>query len=174
MGLRSSTFAIGWFITYFVLTIIPCALLAIASSYFGFFKYTSPATLFALVFLYVQSLLAFAFVVSTFFNSSKVMTSLPFVLHSYSSWPSQPIYLQTAGQVGGLLLLLLFLPSYAVNDATTYAGKVIAGFSSPIAFAQGFKVIITDDGITYCYTKFTQGAPVMVCIDYGGNRAQWW
>jgi hypothetical protein len=101
MGLRSSTFAIGWFITYFVLTIIPCALLAIASSYFGFFKYTSPATLFALVFLYVQSLLAFAFVVSTFFNSSKVMTSLPFVLHSYYSWPSQPIICRLLAKLVG-------------------------------------------------------------------------
>jgi hypothetical protein len=93
-------------------------------------RYTSGFVIFVFVFLYVQTLIFLAFLLSVFFSSSK-----------------------TAGQFGGLFIMLLFLPGYAIKDSTPAGVIGFASIVSPIAFAQGFKGLAdaeaSHDGISF-------------------------
>jgi hypothetical protein len=71
-----------------------------------------------MMFLYVQTLIFLAFVMSAFFANSK-----------------------TAGQFGGLFMLLIFLPGYAIKDSTPAGAIGIATLLSPIAFSRAFAAL---------------------------------
>ena len=55
---------------------VGCLPHAVSTTAFGFYTRTGPAAVFLLVYCYVQSLIAIAFVMSTFFNQSKVSSHL--------------------------------------------------------------------------------------------------
>ena len=51
MGLRTSVFAVGWYLIYTLVTAVPCLLLASLASGLGFYKYTGFGPIFVLCFL---------------------------------------------------------------------------------------------------------------------------
>eukprot|EP00468_Gymnochlora_sp_CCMP2014_P002772 CAMPEP_0167748496 /NCGR_PEP_ID=MMETSP0110_2-20121227/4870_1 /TAXON_ID=629695 /ORGANISM="Gymnochlora sp., Strain CCMP2014" /LENGTH=1828 /DNA_ID=CAMNT_0007633517 /DNA_START=234 /DNA_END=5720 /DNA_ORIENTATION=- len=120
MGLGSVAYYVSWYLTYSILSVIPCAIIAICSGLpsVGFFMFTPSMWLFLLLFLYLQSLIAFSFLAATFFDRSR-----------------------TAGQLGQLLILILFLPTYLLNNHSPTWLYHVAAFSSPIAFSKGFNAL---------------------------------
>lgn len=124
MGLPSTVLNLGWHITYTLVTLIPITFISIVCTAAGIFKYTSGVAIFVFLLLYVQTLIFLAFLLSVFFSSSK-----------------------TAGQFGGLAIMMLFLPGYAIQETTPGGIIGFASLVSPIAFSQGFKALADAESI---------------------------
>jgi hypothetical protein len=154
MGLPASVLNLGWYLTYVAITIIPITFIAIACTAGGVLTQTSGGVIWVMVFLYVQTLLFLSFLLSVFFSSSK-----------------------SAGQFGGLFIMVLFVPSYAITDSTPAGPIGIACLLSPIAFSQAFKALAdaesAKDGLSlYVNTIHISAAVIVVgyltlyCLSY--------
>jgi ATP-binding cassette, subfamily A (ABC1), member 3 len=118
MGLRASVFAASWYIVYSIAMLIPALILSVFAVVFKFYEHTGIVPIFVLVYLYVQSLIAAAFLFQSFFDKAK-----------------------TAGQFGGLVVFILYLPSYLVKDDSSSGLIAALCTSSPVAFGQGMRAI---------------------------------
>lgn len=115
-GLADSVFAVGFYFTYLAIALLPLTITTIMSVAYSVYTHTSFAVYFLLLFLYLQCLLLFSFLVSTFFSKSKL-----------------------AGQFAATAIFLIFLPQYVLPTTEAWIG--ISNLSPPIAFARGFRAI---------------------------------
>jgi ATP-binding cassette subfamily A (ABC1) protein 3 len=118
MSLRKTVYYLSWYLTYSLLTLLPLLIMCTMAYSFEFYTSTSIAVVFLLLFLYLQSLIILAILISLFFRSAKL-----------------------AAQVSGSLIFVLFLPQYFLNNNHNEILLRLAEFSSPIAFSQGFKAV---------------------------------
>lgn len=139
MGLSSSAYFFGWYVTYTTVALLPCGLVSATAGAVGFFDGVPGSALFALLTLYAQSLIAFCFISSTFFDRAK-----------------------TAAQLGTLVNAILFAPSLLLGPGSpAWAALVAALMSSPVAFAQGYAALSRADklgnGLIWFDVSFDQG-----------------
>ncbi len=118
MGLYGSVWWFAWYLTYFVITMVPSVLVTILSFYTGVFTYSSPFFIWLAVFLYAQNLVAFSFIMSTLFDKAR-----------------------TASQLGALASLVLFFPKYLLTPTTPVGARFFSYFSGMIAFSDAFSAI---------------------------------
>ncbi len=118
MGLFGSVWWFAWYLTYFVITLVPSVLVTILSFYTGVFTYSNPFFIWLAVFLYAQNLVAFSFIMSTLFDKAR-----------------------TASQLGALASLVLFFPKYLLTPNTPVGARLFSYFSGMIAFSDSFAAI---------------------------------
>ena len=148
-GLLDEVFVAGWYLTYVVLSGVPIAITSFLAGAYGFYETTSPTVLFALLFLYMQCLLLFAFGMSTLFSKSKL-----------------------AGQVSSTGIFLLFLPQYlwpADEGGSASVSSWLAMLSPPIVFARGFVAIADAEsaGVELSFPSHLGGAAVSAPYSLG-------
>jgi ATP-binding cassette subfamily A (ABC1) protein 3 len=113
MGLRVSALWLSWMITYsliFAVMALATVLLTLDSVY----EYSSRMLIFAFFWMFAMTVLAFCFMVSTFFDRASV-----------------------ASICAALGMLFIFFPSFAFNETTSENTKLVACLSSPICFGFG-------------------------------------
>lgn len=130
MGLQLSTLYISWFVTYGVMC-FGISIFAAFQFHNGLFPNSSTFIVFIYLFAFAMSLLAYGFMVSTFFSRSKTATSMSPILLLLLTAPYIPYKLEDSGtntSSGIFYILKLFVP-----------------FSSSANFCLGLKSIFEVD-----------------------------
>ena len=152
MGLQNLVFWASWLLTYAALFFVVCCIFIAMSSHY-LFAYTNVEILFLLFFVFAINLLFLACLCTAFFSRAK-----------------------TAGTLSPFVLLLAFLPFFAVNDKSkSAAAKLFASLLSPVAFSLASKTLVEYQsgfqGITWANinelhnnTSFAQML-LMMCLD---------
>jgi ATP-binding cassette subfamily A (ABC1) protein 3 len=114
MGLTNWTFWASWALTYILLFTILCVVMILVSKK-SIFPYSDGALIFFFFFSFSLSLISLAALLTTFFDRAK-----------------------SAGTISPFMLLLLWLPYFAVSDPTKDTNsKNFASLLAPIAFSLG-------------------------------------
>ncbi|KAJ0406974.1 hypothetical protein P43SY_005207 [Pythium insidiosum] len=113
LGVQENTIIWAWYITYTIIFFIGCILQALASKA-GLFENSDPIIIFFFFFLFGLSVLAYGFLVSTWFSRSR-----------------------TGAFAGMVVFFFMYFVSAGFSSSSSKASKTIACFLSPVALSFG-------------------------------------
>ncbi|GLE03144.1 hypothetical protein PINS_up012023 [Pythium insidiosum] len=119
LGVQENTIIWAWYITYFLIFFIGCILQALAGKA-GLFGNSDPIIIFFFFFLFGLSVLAYGFLVSTWFSRSR-----------------------TGAFAGMVIFFFMYFVSAGFSSSSSKASKTIACLLPPVALSFGVQALAT-------------------------------
>eukprot|EP00043_Microstomoeca_roanoka_P002430 m.38349 g.38349 ORF g.38349 m.38349 type:complete len:1691 (-) comp11480_c1_seq1:2027-7099(-) len=136
MGMRPLAYWVSWLLTYMLVLVIPCALVAVVSKFFGVLQNSNFFAIFIVLYVFSLSISSLAFVFTPFFSKAKIAG--------------------VAGSLSNTLMSLLIfgLRGKSISASTKYGVSVASPCAALLALQQ---ILTLDDDGGFNFSNFSTG-----------------
>lgn len=110
MGMKVDMYWLSWFLTYTVMSVVPCIAMTVVTKVMGLFSNANAILVFLILFAFSLSIISLGLLLSNFFKQAK-----------------------TAGLVGMLSMTVVSLSIFGIKNITSGAVKGLCSLVSPLA-----------------------------------------